>query len=180
MTTNEIDFPGDLSYESVTAFYRRQHPLLDAYLSVIEEHNRHDGPITEPSTGGVSNYQAAQIALRHIGKPTDDPLIIRMTEAYINQLRAEVKQSADRVIPTISSALLDLWFPYSGCLPDVEAWNGMPDDEQAQWAQELVDHHLIDEALIDAVKLAMPVLLEHAIGESQRRKLASVKDEGDE
>lgn len=177
MTTTEIDFPTDSSYEAVTAFYRCKDSFFDAYNSVIEENNHHVGPITEPSTGGVTNYQAAQIALARIGKPTDDPLSIRMAEAYISQLREEIKQTADPVIPTITGALLDLWFPFSGCIPDVQAWSDMPDDEQAQWAQELVEHHLVDEALIDAVKLAMPVLLDHAIRESQRRKLASVKDE---
>lgn len=177
MTTTEIDFPADSSYEAVTAFYRCKYPLYDAYLSVIEEFNTRGGPITEPGTGGVSTYQGAQIALARIGRPTTDPLMTRMAEAYIDHLQAEIKQTADPVIPTITSALLDLWFPFSGCIPDVEAWNDMPGDEQAQWAQELVENHLVDEALIDAVKLAMPVLIDHAIRESQRRKLVAVKDE---
>jgi hypothetical protein len=180
MTITEIDFPTDSSYEAVTAFYRRKDPFFDAYNSVIEENNQHVGPITEPSTGGVTTYQAAQIALARVGRPTDDPMTIRHAEAYISHLREEIKQAADRVVPTITSALLDLWFPWSGAIPDVEAWNAMPDDEQWQWAAELVDHHLVDEALVDAVKLAMPVLIEHAIAESQRRKLAAVKDQEDE
>jgi hypothetical protein len=177
MTTTEINFPTDSSYEAVTAFYRCKDPFFDAYNSVIEENNQHVGPITEPSSGGVTNYQAAQIALARVGRPTDDPMTIRMAEAYVGRLREEIKQKADPVIPTITSAVLDLWFPYAGSIPDVEAWNDMPDDEQAEWAQELVEHHLIDEALIDAVKLAMPLLLDHAIRESQRRKLAVVEDE---
>lgn len=169
MTNPDLDLmPADRSYPAVLAYYREQFPILDAYLQVVEEHNQHTGPITEPSTGGVDTITAAKIALSRLDRPCDD-LSVQMAYAYVERLRYEVRDCADPIPPSVSCALLGYFVPLAGCLPDVEAWTAMDEEDQRDHAAELAED-LPHEVLPELLRIAMPALLRHVIDQDRRHR----------
>lgn len=173
VSTPDIDFPEyptDRSYASIERHYRQQFPLLDAYLAVIEQYNTGGprGPITEPHDvpGAVDTLRGAQLALERIGRPTRDPLIIHMAEKYISALSEEIGQLADDVTPTLDSVVIGYFYPFAACIPDAQAWQSWERDEQDAAVEEIVAAMPV-EVLHEAVKLAMPAILEKIVANDE-------------
>lgn len=157
------------THAEVTAEYRAMFPLLDRYRAAIEQHNHHDGPITEPHPFGVDNRTAAKLALEDLGLPIDD-LTVSMADAYVHKLMDEITALAEPVPPTVASALIDYFYPFAGTFPTVEDWeNGYSETDRRESCAEIADQ-LPAEVLPQLLALAMPGLLEHVIAQDTQRR----------
>lgn len=139
--------------------YRKQFPLYAAYRDVIAEYNTHKGPITEIDTSGLDTRQAAQVALARIGRPTDDPLLIAMADAYVHRLDAELAQ--DQPEPNLHDVVICHFLAHEGCVPSWEDWTARFDEDR-HWHLDEIIQAMPDAALRDAVDVAMRHIL-HAI-----------------
>jgi hypothetical protein len=154
----------------VLAEYRLKFPILDAYRAIIEKHNAHDGPITEPPASvGLDCLTAVEMALTELGRPADR-LSAQMALAFVRQLEAEIASLSIAEAQTIESAVMDCFFPYSGSIPDLEAWEEMSADVQRFMVDDEWIAGLDDEVLREILVLAMPMLLLRTIGWDQRRR----------
>lgn len=182
----EMDHPHDMTRPEVTAFYRRQSDLFNAYRTrLAEAHAAHDGPITEVNVafrmGGLSTFDLARQALADIGRPTDDRLTIEMAHCYVEKLERQIDEVAIAdPEPTIESAARDYWLYFMGCVPTVETWHDMTEEQQHERAWGLLNT-LEDypDVAAHAFRLAMPHLLRAVIEADKRRRnpLRVVTDE---
>jgi hypothetical protein len=171
--TDTIDTPTgdeDNSYRANLRRYREQFPLLDEYLKVLDLFATKDvQPITEPMKGGVDVHQATKIALSRLGRDCDNDMAY-WAFSYIEKLRHEVDSMSDQPEPTVSSVLIDHFWPTWGHLPTVAQWEEEMEDDKDYTAKELFDA-MTREMCELAIKIAMPTLLQWVIDEDERVRL---------
>ncbi|HYF72785.1 MAG TPA: hypothetical protein VD864_08180 [Nocardioides sp.] len=153
----------DNSYSANMAQYRRTFPILDHYLSVIEEHCGPARPLTEPSRG-MDVHVATRVALERLGRPADEESVYH-AYAYVARLQDEVEAVSDKTPPTLTSVLVDHFWQSMSHLPTPEQWAEEQDDDQ-QADAEAIAEAMTPELLAHAVRVAMPALLQQVIDEN--------------
>lgn len=158
--------------------YRELFPVLDAYLTVLDEHARSATvSINEPAEGVDTRWTTAR-ALERIGRPARDGLDVAFAETYIRRLRDEMESEFPEVERKLADYVIDGLYSLGGCVPTVEDWNAYSEEEQAglvcdEIVAPLSDHpDDLRELLSEAMLAAMPAILAEisAADEARRRR----------
>lgn len=159
----------------VVAHYRRRWPLYDRFHAIIERDGRPDMPITASGAlRGNDVHAVVSQALAELGRPSD-MLAAMMGYAFIRQLDEEIGSLAAATAPSLTGELVGYFCQWDDHLITPEEWAEFSEEDRAAHAAELADR-VPDEVLPEILRLAMPSLLAHVIGEDDkaRRKLRLV------
>lgn len=177
-----IDNTEQTATEKIREVYHDEYPLLREYDAVIAQYNSGSGSINEPAEVGVTNRQAAKLALQRAGRPIRDEHDVAHAEAYIEKLRVEMKSQCPPVERGITDFVIDGMFPFAGAMPYAEDWLAQPEIEKASDIDEVVDLIDTDELrrlLAETLKFAMPSILRKITADDQgRRRREAVEEFG--
>lgn len=155
--------PAPMTRDEILLKYRASNPILDSYLSAVEEHSAFGATINQPSDG-IDVREATRIALAKIGRPARDQFDIDAAEKYIRSLLDEAETLFPPTEKTLAHYVIHALYPWAGAVPTAEDWEQQSDDETtvaiADVMDQIGDHSDDLRALLrEALKHAMPAIL---------------------
>lgn len=177
MNTETFDADQPRTREEITAEYRQHHPILDAYLDIIERTNTSHS-VNEPTAGGVSNDEAAGLALLRIGREPRDLHDVRHADAFIHHLLDEINAQCPKVDEPITEYVIRAQYPLGGCVDTAEAWLARDEDDRDFGLDEIILGIPADElrrVLKEALAFAMPAILRKITEDDQRRRRGGLR-----
>lgn len=153
--------------------YRAHHPLLDAYMAVVDDHTKLTN--INDTAEGIDTRVATALALQRLGRPHRDDLDVECAYAHIRALQEEAATLFPPEDKTLAYFVISGLFPLIGSVPTAEQWEQDTDDERLVAIGDVMDQigdHSDDlrSLLREALKHAMPAILRE-ITQNQQNNL---------